>query len=217
MLVWPIASQCFLWVFTIKYTVFLPFKAPSNLQSKRLSQWSEFRSPSWQQRALSTRHQAGLIKKNLCILFHKDFLPRNVGVQLQQVEGFWALKQMNESSKGEIYFVSYFIVWKQLNSPNQLFHRFLKLQSLRKWLLYFCIIVGVWCFMKYPSQILYVPDTIPRNFLNHTYFTLIFCPLWTWDKRMHYSQVVKFGSLGYFVSMRWVKQVTYLSVSWYCC
>lgn len=142
MLVWPTASQCFLWVFTIKYTVFLPFKAPSNLQSKRLSQWSEFRSPSWQQRALSTRHQAGLIKKNLCILFHKDFLPRNVGVQLQQAEGFWALKQMNESSKDEIYFVSYFIVWKQLNSPNQLFHRFLKLQSLRKWLLYFCIIVG---------------------------------------------------------------------------
>lgn len=123
------------WTFTIKCTVFLPFKEPSSLQSKKLSQWSDFRPPSWQQRALSKWYQAALIEEHFCILFCKDFLLCDVGVQLQQAGGFCALRQMNESSEGKIYFVSYFIVLKQLSSDNQLFHR--------KWLLYFCTVVGV--------------------------------------------------------------------------
>lgn len=130
----PLPLVLFSWVFTIKCTVFLPFKGPSSLQSKRLSQWSDFRPPSWQRRALSKRHQAGLIEEDLCILFCKDFVLCYVRVQLQQAGDFCALRQMNESSKGKIYFVSYFIVLKQLNSANQLFHR--------KWLLYFCTHVG---------------------------------------------------------------------------
>lgn len=129
----PLPLVLFSWVFTIKCTVFLPFKGPSSLQSKRLSQWYDFRPPSWQQRALLKRHQAGLIEEDVCILFCKDFVLCYVGVQLQQAGGFCALRQMNESSKGKIYFVSYFIVLKQLNSANQLFHR--------KWLLYFCTVV----------------------------------------------------------------------------
>lgn len=75
----------------------------------------------------------------------------------------------------------------------------------------------VWCFMKHPSQISYVPDIIPRNFLNNIYFTLIFFTPWTWDKRMHYSEVVKFGCLGYSVSMRGIEQIMYSSDPWYCC
>lgn len=84
----PLPLVLFSWVLAIKYTVFLPFKGPSSLQSKRLSQWSDFRPPSWQQRALSTRHQAGLIKEDLCILFCKDFLLCDAGVKLQQTIGF---------------------------------------------------------------------------------------------------------------------------------
>lgn len=56
-----------------------------------------------------------------------------------------------------------------------------------------------------------------RNFLNHTYFTSIFFTPWTWDKRMPYSKVVKFGCRGYSVSMRWIEQIMYSSDPWYCC
>lgn len=96
-LMWPISSQCFLLSLNklqIKCTVFLPFKGPSSLPSKRLSQWSDFRPLIWQQRALSTRHQAGLVKEDLYILFCEDFLLCDVGVQLQQAGGFCALRRM---------------------------------------------------------------------------------------------------------------------------
>lgn len=51
--------------------------------------------------------------------------------------------ETNESSEAHIYFVSYFIVWEEANSPNQLFCRVLKLQSLNQFLMYFFCIVDV--------------------------------------------------------------------------
>jgi len=54
--------------------LFLPFEVSSNLQNRRLSQWSH----RWQQRALSRRHEAGLVRKNLCVLSYKELLPCNV-------------------------------------------------------------------------------------------------------------------------------------------